>query len=142
MPILMITLSMTVLILLMLLFERIFGGKFSAKCRYILWGLLLLRLAVPISVPLFTVNIPEAKETTAPAPWNNTTPMGEPVDFPMSSDALSVIVPEDMTVTYPDLNLTVNTENPPELTVTRSFDFRELWNRITDFLTSRTAKYK
>ncbi len=44
-----INIGMSLLILLMLLVLRVIGGKFTAKCRYILWTLVLIRLAVPFS---------------------------------------------------------------------------------------------
>ena len=45
-----ITLGMSVLILAMLLILRFLGKKFTAKCRYVLWGLVLLRLAIPLGL--------------------------------------------------------------------------------------------
>ena len=44
-----ISLGMSLLIPLMLLVLRFVGRKFTAKCRYILWTLVLLRLTIPFS---------------------------------------------------------------------------------------------
>lgn len=44
-----ISLGMSLLIPLMLLVLRLIGRKFTAKCRYILWTLVLLRLTIPFS---------------------------------------------------------------------------------------------
>ena len=47
-----ITIGVTVLSLILLLAMRLWGGKFTAKCRYILWMLVVIRLAVPVSFNL------------------------------------------------------------------------------------------
>ncbi len=68
-----ITLSMSVIILLMLILSRITAKKLTARCRYLLWCLVILRLAIPVVglralPPLFTVTLPETvvmEENTA-----------------------------------------------------------------------------
>ncbi len=45
-----ITVGMSVLVLVMLLALRLFGSKFTSKCRYVLWMLVLVRLAIPFSL--------------------------------------------------------------------------------------------
>ena len=75
-----ITLSMSMIILLMLIFSRIAAKKLTARCRYLLWCLVILRLAIPAVglralPPLFTVTLPE-----------------------------TVIVEEDIAETLPELN--------------------------------------
>ncbi|MBQ4044731.1 MAG: hypothetical protein IJD06_12125, partial [Clostridia bacterium] len=79
-----ISLSMSAVILLVLLVLKVFGKKFTAKCRYILWCVVMLRLAIPvggvflpalIEVPVVTEHpvspVPaetaDAPETAAPA---------------------------------------------------------------------------
>ncbi len=59
-----ITLAMTPLLLAALLFSR-FGRKFSAGCRYAIWCVLLLRLAIPfnISLPTPVIDLPAATES-------------------------------------------------------------------------------
>ena len=44
-----ITAGMSLLILVMLFGLKLIGGKFTAKCRYILCTLVMIRLAVPFS---------------------------------------------------------------------------------------------
>ncbi len=60
------------LILLLLLTLRLFGKKFTAKCRYILWILVMLRLAVPFSTgllpALIEVPVENLPAETEPAP--------------------------------------------------------------------------
>ena len=48
-----ISLVLSVLILLLLLFTRIVGKRFTAGCRYILWTIIILRLCIPISFSIF-----------------------------------------------------------------------------------------
>lgn len=57
-----ITLAMTPLLLIALLFSR-FGRRFSAGCRYAIWCVLLLRLAIPLN---FSLPVP-AIDLAAPA---------------------------------------------------------------------------
>ncbi|MBR3999337.1 MAG: hypothetical protein IKI93_13465, partial [Clostridia bacterium] len=47
-----ITIGMSLFIALLLLGLKVFGGKFTAKCRYIIWALVMLRLAIPFSFGL------------------------------------------------------------------------------------------
>ena len=58
-----ITAGMSLLILAMLLGLKLIGGKFTAKCRYILWTLVLIRLAVPISFGILPALIEVPVET-------------------------------------------------------------------------------
>ena len=44
-----ITVGISLLVLIMLLVLKLFGGRFTAKCRYILWLFVLVRLAIPFS---------------------------------------------------------------------------------------------
>ncbi len=143
MTVLIITLSMTALILLMLLFERIFGKKFSAKCRYILWTVILLRLAVPVTFPIFRVDVPKAEEHAPPVLWEDTVPMGDVAAYPVTSEDVSVILPDDLAAKYPDIDMTVSVEDMPEpdITVHRSFDLRGLWDKATAFLISDIARW-
>lgn len=45
-----ITAGMSVLVILLAILMRTVGKKFTAECRYVLWVLIILRLAVPISI--------------------------------------------------------------------------------------------
>ena len=47
-----ITIGMSLFIVLLLLGLKLFGGKFTAKCRYIIWALVMIRLAIPFSFGL------------------------------------------------------------------------------------------
>ena len=62
-----ITLGMSLLILLMLILLKLIGGKFTAKCRYILWTLVMIRLAVPFSFGILPALI-EVPVETEPEP--------------------------------------------------------------------------
>lgn len=56
-----ISVTVCTLSLLVLLFFGAFGKRFSAKCRYFVWSILLLRLLVPVGgfgTPIFNVTIP------------------------------------------------------------------------------------
>ncbi len=57
-----ITLSMSAIILITLALSKVFGAKFSAKCRYIVWAVIILRLCIPVGVlnmpTVFTLDIP------------------------------------------------------------------------------------
>ena len=58
-----ITIGMSILILLMLFTLKLIGGRFTAKCRYILWTLVLIRLAVPVSFGILPALIEVPVET-------------------------------------------------------------------------------
>lgn len=47
-----ITIGMSLFIALLLIGLKLFGSKFTAKCRYIIWALVMLRLAIPFSFGL------------------------------------------------------------------------------------------
>ncbi|MBQ7299274.1 MAG: M56 family metallopeptidase [Clostridia bacterium] len=47
-----LTVGMSAFITLLLLTLKLFGKKFTAKCRYILWTLVIIRLAIPFSFGL------------------------------------------------------------------------------------------
>ena len=57
-----ITLTMSALIILALIFSKLFGARFLAKCRYIVWALIILRLCIPLNLPilppLYTYELP------------------------------------------------------------------------------------
>ena len=91
-----ITLTMSVLILLLLLFTRLFGARYTARCRYIMWIVVILRLCIPMGTPfvpaLLEIPVPdgavqtELLDTTEPDSADVSTPIdpagtGEPV-FP------------------------------------------------------------
>ena len=47
-----ITIGMSLFIALLLIGLKLFGCKFTAKCRYIIWALVMIRLAIPFSFGL------------------------------------------------------------------------------------------
>lgn len=83
-----ITLGMSLLILLMLTLLKLIGGKFTAKCRYILWTLVMIRLAVPLSFGILPALIevpvePEPEPVQIQIPVVSYTPIPqEPVTVP------------------------------------------------------------
>jgi len=71
-----ITVGMSVLVLLMLLLLRFFGGRFTARCRYVLWMLVLIRLAIPFGVNILPAMIevpivPTIAESSPEIPEND-----------------------------------------------------------------------
>ncbi len=115
-----ITAGMSLLILVMLLGLKFIGGKFTAKCRYILWTLVMIRLAVPLSfgilpalieVPVETepdpvqiqMQVPTADYT--PMPQNPVTiPTQEPVQMPSPPVQTPVFTePETDPITWDDV---------------------------------------
>ena len=86
-----ITVGMSLFIALLLLGLKLFGGKFTAKCRYIIWALVMLRLAIPFSIGILPtlIEIPMdteivQNEDISHAPSENTAPI--PQDQPSVSD--------------------------------------------------------
>ena len=64
-----ITVTMSAVILLLILVNRTAGDRFTAGCRYILWCIVMLRLAVPVGAPfqnaLIRLEVPSAAETVS-----------------------------------------------------------------------------
>ncbi len=124
-----LTLSISSVILLILLFNRIFGGKFSAKSRYIVWTVVVLSLCigagmyrlpalftVEVSLPSFmedvsdaTLNPPAASDTRAPV-----------TNTPSTMIPTNPITPNTNHSTTPDSN------NAPNLNTTQSDDPQEV----------------
>jgi len=103
-----ISLSMSAVILLVLLVLKVFGTKFTAKCRYILWCVVILRLAIPvggvflpalIEVPVITEReaVPDTPQTRPspeiPTPADSAVP-GTPVLTPSSPGTEIPVSPE------------------------------------------------
>lgn len=78
-----ITLGMSAFIALLFLFLKIIGGKFTAKCRYIIWSLVILRLALPFSLGILPalIEVPMQREATVTAQVN--TPISSPAPAPV-----------------------------------------------------------
>lgn len=86
--ILSLSLPMTALILLLGLLSRIVGNRFTAKCRYVIWTLVFLRLCLPFG----TVHLPslvqvsltaETAETAETVGLETTSPEGEKTETPI-----------------------------------------------------------
>lgn len=105
MTLLQITLSMTVMIVLLLLFEKIIGNKFSAKCRYILWAMVIIRLAVPLNIPVYTV---EAPNRFADQPKENAVVFATNASVPVTA----MPEPEETSVMIPSAIPEHNTQMP------------------------------
>ncbi len=118
-----ITLGMSLLILLMLILLKLIGGKFTAKCRYILWTLVMIRLAVPFSfgilpalievpvepepetvqiqipavsytpIPQEPVTVPQQEQLQMPSPPVETPMFTEPEPEPLTWEEVSVYIP-------------------------------------------------
>jgi len=58
-----LSIGISLLILFLLLFQRLFGKIFTARCRYIIWSLVVLRLCIPFGTPflpaLLEISLPE-----------------------------------------------------------------------------------
>ncbi|MBQ6698328.1 MAG: hypothetical protein IJN09_04740, partial [Oscillospiraceae bacterium] len=126
-----ITIGMSLFIALLLLGLRLFGGKFTAKCRYIIWALVMLRLAIPFSFGLLPTLIeipiePEVVETEtfSPEPSENTDPTTPTQPADPGNIAVNPTVPS--TPVYPTVPNVPNAElTNPDNTPTRPGDQAE-----------------
>ncbi len=124
-----ITGTMSLLILALLVFSRFWGTKYTSRCRYFLWILVILRLCVPVGMPflpaVMTFSVPaveEGNEVTAENP-----PVEMEIHLPADIQAGNVTVdspPSDNKVpeppvhqivepSQPDVESTPEQENPP-----------------------------
>ena len=59
-----VSLTMAAAVFVLLLLSKLFGKRFTSKCRYIVWTLVILRLCVPVGsslvTPLFSVSLPQS----------------------------------------------------------------------------------
>lgn len=86
-----ITAAMTAVIVVLMLLSRIAGGKFTAKCRYVVWAVVMLRLAIPLGMGegwLMQIELPAeqsavAEEDTADA---SATPTVQPEIVPSPTE--------------------------------------------------------
>jgi len=67
-----ITITMSVLILFLLFFSRLLGARYTARCRYILWIVVILRLCIPMGTPfvpaLLEIQVPDRQVQTEISP--------------------------------------------------------------------------
>ncbi len=134
-----------VLILLILLVLRLFGKNFTAKCRYILWTLVMLRLAIPFSTGILPALIEVPVET--PPAETATVPAITPVPpIPTQTDPLPVTtwdIPDNTVPSpiYSDPTPSVIREEPPapELTPVYILTIVYLTGAILFFLWNMTS---
>lgn len=109
-----ITIGMSILILLMLFTLKLIGGKFTAKCRYILWTLVLLRLAVPVSFGILPALI-EFPVETEPEPQIQMQTVPNPETIPVQPHNPVPVQPqEQVQIPTPTVQTPVFTEPEPD----------------------------
>ncbi len=94
-----ITVTMSLLIGVLCLFNRIAGSKYTAKCRYILWSVVIIRLCIPVGMPFFpavlTFSVPIAIEETA---------TDIPTQVGQAEDTASILISPSETVPNEETN--------------------------------------
>ena len=106
-----ITAGMSFLILVMLLGLKLIGGKFTAKCRYILWTLVMIRLAVPFSFGILPALI-EVPLETEPEPVQMQMPTADYT--PVPQNPVTIPPQEPVHMPNPPVQTPVFTEPEPE----------------------------
>lgn len=111
-----ITVGISLLVLIMLLVLKLFGGRFTAKCRYILWLLVLVRLAIPFSFNILPsiIEVPIQTDVIVNEEQN------EVIDNPVEDQTPTTPPTEDHggTTVIPDTTLTPGTTTPTNPGVT------------------------
>ena len=114
-----ITIGMSLFIALLLIGLKLFGSKFTAKCRYIIWALVMIRLAIPFSFGLLPTLIEIPIETELVQSEDLSSVLSEntdPVTSVQPSDpgniAVNPTVPS--TPVFPNVD-SVNPDNTPIL---------------------------
>jgi len=90
-----LSIGMSMLILLLVIFQKLFGKRFTARCRYILWAFVVLRLCIPFSIPFLpAISLPDEIVQTDP-PLRESVPSADsyPVS-PIPSYTIESNVPE------------------------------------------------
>ena len=108
-----ITAGMSLLILVMLLGLKLIGGKFTAKCRYILWTLVMIRLAVPFSFGILPALI-EVPVETEPEPVQIQRQMPTADYTPVPQNPVTIPPQEPVHMPNPPVQTPVFTEPEPE----------------------------
>jgi len=108
-----ITAGISLLILVMLFGLKLIGGKFTAKCRYILWTLVMIRLAIPLGFGILPALIEVPVETE---PESVQIQMQVPtVDYtPMPQNPVAMPPQEQVQMPSPPVQTPVLTEPEPE----------------------------
>ena len=106
-----ITLGMSLLILLMLVILKLIGGKFTAKCRYILWTLVMIRLAIPLGFGILPALI-EVPVEPEPVQMQIQTPVAD--NTPVPQNPVTVQPQEPVQMPSPPVQTPVFTEPETE----------------------------
>lgn len=97
-----VSLTMAAAVLILLLLSKFFGGRFTAKCRYIVWALVIIRLCVPVGsglvTPLFTVDLPQNVSISSPAEKAPTSVTAQSENFVTENTPASPAVTEQDTM--------------------------------------------
>ena len=117
-----LTVGMSAFIALLLLTLKLFGKKFTAKCRYILWTLVVIRLAIPFSFGLMPslIEIPIEPDLLQIEDASGT--LAEDMDPLTQNSALSVpdgnTAGSDIQAVYPNVNPDHTSALPSETDIT------------------------
>ena len=67
-----LSVSVSVLVLILFVLSRLFGKKVTAKCRYVIWAIVIVRLCLPIGLApeksLISFEIPSSVQTVTESP--------------------------------------------------------------------------
>ncbi len=116
-----LTLSISSVILLILLFNRIFGGKFSARSRYIVWTVVVLSLCIGAGLyrlpALFTVEVavPSLLEEASAVPLN---PPATTDTKPPVTNAPSTMIPTNPITPHTNHTTASDANDAPPLDAT------------------------
>ncbi len=109
-----ITIGMSLFIAVLLLGLKLFGGKFTAKCRYIIWALVMLRLAIPFSMgilpTLIEISIDTklvATETLSSELSENTEPTAPSQSYDPGNYSVTPLIP-----VTPSMDTVIHPDNP------------------------------
>ncbi len=108
-----ITVGMSFLILVMLFGLKLIGGKFTAKCRYILWTLVMIRLAIPFSFGILPALI-EVPVETEPTPVQVQIQVPTVEYTPVPQNPVTIPPQEQVQIPNPPVQTPVFTEPEPE----------------------------
>ncbi len=110
-----ITLTMSVLIAILLLLFKVAGTRFSARCRYLIWLVVIARLCIPVGTvfppALFTLELPRQTAMEDRLPDASPT-----ITAPDNTQPLSTTPPQSVPVTPPTAGTTpdISVKEPPQ----------------------------
>lgn len=102
-------LTMTVIAALFLLFNRIFGKKFSSGGRCIAGIILVIGFLIPLRLPIFKIELPEERaakwdSVTEGPHWSWSIPEYTPVRQPSSDEQSPIVPPSNPSTAHPTLS--------------------------------------